>query len=114
MADKSGYASASYAELPYAGTGAGLAVTVSLTGVSASSAVGSSTVVANSNLPVTGVSAASAIGSAQINFAFTVDGVSAASTVSQVTVWSVIDTSQTPSWAEISASQTPSWIKIAA
>ena len=63
---------------------------------------------------VTGVSSTSAIGSTQINFAFTVDGVSAASTVSQVTVWSVIDTSQTPSWAEISASQTPSWIKIAA
>jgi len=78
-------------------------VTLLPTGVSAASAIGSITAVTNSNLSVTGVSATSGIGSVQINFAFTVDGVSAASTVSQATVWSVIDTSQTPDWTKIAA-----------
>jgi hypothetical protein len=63
---------------------------------------------------VTGVSAASGIGSIQISFAFTVEGVSAIASVSQATVWGVIDTSETPSWSSISSSQTPSWTKIAA
>ena len=70
----------------------------------------------NSPVPVevTGVSAASAIGSTQINFAFTVDGVSATGSVAQAMVWSVIDDSQTPSWSTIDDSQTPSWTEIAA
>jgi hypothetical protein len=63
---------------------------------------------------VDGVSAAGGIGSTQVNFAFTVEGVSATSIVSQANVWSVIDASQTPNWVEISDSQTPSWTKIAA
>jgi len=89
-------------------------VTVAVSGVSAASAIGSATAVTNSNLSVTGVSAASGIGSVQINFAFSVEGVSAEGIVNNALVWSVIDTSQTSSFSEISTTQTPYWTKIAA
>jgi hypothetical protein len=79
------------------------AVLIIPTGVSAAGSLGSATAITNSNLSITGVSAASGIGSVQMNFAFTVDGVSATSTVSQTTVWSEIDTSQTPNWTKIAA-----------
>jgi hypothetical protein len=80
-----------------------LPVSLSVTGVSAASAIGSATATVTVSFSVTGVSAASGIGSVQINFAFTADGVSATSTVSQATVWSKIDTSQTPNWTKIAA-----------
>jgi hypothetical protein len=89
-------------------------VTVSATGLSAASGIGSATAVTNSNLSVTGVSAASGIGSVQVNFAFTVDGVSAVGSVNNALVWSVIDASQTSNFSEIDASQTPDWTEIAA
>ena len=59
----------------------------------------------NSPLPVTltGVSAASAIGSVQINFSFTVTGVSAEGKANNALVWSSIDDSQTPNWIKIAA-----------
>ena len=89
-------------------------VPVEVTGVSAASAIGSETLEKNSIFSQTGVSAASAIGSIQVNFAFSVEGVSAQGLVNNAMVWSRIDPSQTPSWAAIDASQTPSWTKIAA
>ena len=91
-----------------------VSVNVSVTGASAASAVGSPTIITNSILSVTGVSAASGIGSVQINFAFTVEGVSAEGLVNNVLIWNVIDTSQTSNFSEISTSQTPSWTEIAA
>ena len=89
-------------------------VPVEVTGVSAASAIGSATVATNSILSPAGVSAASAIGSIQVNFAFSVEGVSAQGLVNNAMVWSRIDPSQTPSWATIDTSQTPSWTQIAA
>jgi hypothetical protein len=50
----------------------------------------------------------------QINFAFSVDGVSATGSVNTVNVWTEIDASQTPSYSTIDAAQTPNWVKIAA
>jgi hypothetical protein len=85
-----------------------------VSGVSAASAIGSATAVTNSNLSVTGVSAASGVGSVQVNFAFSVDGVSAEGIANNALVWSVIDTSQTSDFSEISTTQTPDWTKIAA
>ena len=89
-------------------------MTVAATGVSAASAVGSPSIISHSTFSVTGVSAASSIGSIQVNFAFSVEGVSAEGIVNHALVWSVIDTSQTSNFAEISTTQTPGWIEIAA
>ena len=89
-------------------------VTISVTGVSSASAIGSPTVSASSILSVTGVSSASAIGSTQVNFTFTVEGVSASGVVNNAMVWSVLDDSQTSNFSEISTTQTPNWTQIAA
>ena len=91
-----------------------LPVSVSVTGVSAASAMGSPTLITNSILSPSGVSAASAIGSVQINFSFSVEGVSAAGLVNTVLIWNQIDDSQTSGFTEINASQTPTWTQIAA
>ena len=97
------------------GTATPLIITnVSVTGVSAASAIGSPTLIANSILSPSGVSAASAIGSTQINFSFSVEGVSAAGLVNTVLIWDLIDDSQTSGFTEINASQTPTWTQIAA
>ena len=87
---------------------------VAVTGVSAASAIGSPSFITNSILSPSGVSAASAIGSVQINFKFTVEGVSAAGLVNTVLIWDQIDDSQTSGFTEINASQTPTWTQIAA
>ena len=87
---------------------------VAVTGVSAASAIGSPSFITNSILSPSGVSAASAIGSVQINFKFTVEGVSAAGLVNTVLIWDLIDDSQTSGFTEINASQTPTWTQIAA
>ena len=76
---------------------------VSVTGVSAASAVGVPTLITNSILSPSGVSAASAVGSTQINFSFSVEGVSAAGLVNTVLIWDQIDDSQTPGWTQIAA-----------
>ena len=76
---------------------------VTLTGVSAASAIGSPTLIANVLVTPSGVSAASAIGSVQINFSFTVTGVSAEGKANNALVWSSIDESQTPNWVKIAA-----------
>ena len=87
---------------------------VSPQGVSAASAVGDPTLITNSILSPSGVSAASAIGLTQINFSFSVEGVSAAGLVNTVLIWDLIDDSQTSGFTEINASQTPTWTQIAA
>jgi hypothetical protein len=91
-----------------------VSVTVSVSGVSAATAVGSSSIITNVNLSVTGVSAASDIGSIQVNFAFSVEGVSAEGICTNALVWSIIDASQTSGFSEISTTQTPDWTEIAA
>ena len=83
-------------------------VPVEVTGVSAASAVGSTTITIAISFSVTGVSATSVIGVPYISLSnwsviVKVDGVSATSIVNQATVWSIIDTSQTPDWIEIAA-----------
>jgi len=85
-----------------------------VSGVSAASAVGDPTLITNSILSPSGVSAASAIGLTQINFSFSVEGVSAAGLVNTVLIWDLIDDSQTSGFTEINASQTPTWTQIAA
>ncbi len=86
------------------GTATPLIITlVGVTGVSAASAIGSPTLIANSILSPSGVSAASAIGSVQINFSFSVEGVSAAGLANTVLIWDQIDDSQTPNWTQIAA-----------
>jgi hypothetical protein len=50
----------------------------------------------------------------QINFAFSVEGVSAAGLVKTVNIWTEVDASQTPNYSTIDAAQTPNWTKIAA
>ena len=86
------------------GTATPLIITsVSVTGVSAASAIGSPTLIANSIVSPSGVSAASAIGSVQINFSFSVEGVSAAGLANTVLIWDQIDDSQTPNWTQIAA-----------
>jgi len=50
----------------------------------------------------------------QINFSFSVEGVSAAGLVNTVLIWDLIDDSQTSGFTEINASQTPTWTQIAA
>ena len=126
-ADQSGYASASYAELPYAGTDAGLAVTVSLTGVAGTGAIGTATVkhsvsvtptgasgtgaigtvvpAAGAGVTVTGVAGTGQIGTAvaRIDASVIVTGVSATGGVGETNVWGIIDASQTPDWTEIAA-----------
>ena len=87
---------------------------VSPQGVSAASAVGGPTLITNSILSPSGVSATSAIGLTQINFSFSVEGVSAAGLVNNVLIWDLIDDSQTSGFTEINASQTPTWTQIAA
>ena len=77
--------------------------TVSVTGVSAASAIGSPTTTGKALVTPSGVSAASAIGSTQINFSFTVTGVSAEGKANNALVWSAIDESQTPNWVKIAA-----------
>ena len=79
------------------------AAALQVSGVSAASAIGSASAVTNSTASVTGVSAASAIGSVQINFSFTVTGVSAEGKANNALVWSSIDESQTPNWVKIAA-----------
>ena len=76
--------------------------------------MGSPTLITNSILSPSGISAATSIGSAQVNFSFSVEGVSAAGLVSNAVVWSSIDNSQTSNFSEIDASQTPNWTQIAA
>ena len=83
-------------------------VPVEVTGVSAASAVGSTTITIAISFSVTGVSATSVIGTPYISLSnwsviVKVDGVSATSIVNQATVWGIIDTSQTPSWTKIAA-----------
>ena len=85
-----------------------------VSGVSAASAVGDPTLITSSILSPSGVSAASAIGLTQINFSFSVEGVSAAGLVNTVLIWDLIDDSQTSGFTEINASQTPNWTQIAA
>ena len=80
-----------------------LPVTVSVTGVSAASAIGSVSAIVPVTVTPSGVSAASAIGSTQINFSFTVTGVSAEGKANNALVWSSIDESQTPNWVKIAA-----------
>jgi hypothetical protein len=92
-------------------TGASTAI---VTGVSAASAVGDPTLITNSILSPSGVSAASAVGLTQINFSFSVEGVSAAGLVNTVLIWDQMDDSQTSGFTEINASQTPTWTQIAA
>ena len=89
-------------------------VSFSPSGVSAASAIGDPTLITNSILSPSGVSAASAIGLVQINFSFSVEGVSAAGLVNTVLIWDQIDDSQTSGFTEINASQTPTWTQIAA
>ena len=76
--------------------------------MSAASAVGSTAITIAISFSVTGVSATSVIGTPYISLSnwsviVKVDGVSATSIVNQATVWSIIDTSQTPDWIEIAA-----------
>ena len=78
-------------------------VSFSPSGVSAASAIGDPTLITNSILSPSGVSAASAIGLVQINFSFSVEGVSAAGLVNNVLIWNPIDDSQTPGWTQIAA-----------
>ena len=89
-------------------------VSISPTGLSATSAIGDSTLITNSILSPSGISAASAIGLTQVNFSFSVEGVSAAGLVNTVLIWDQIDDSQTSGFTEINASQTPTWTQIAA
>jgi len=83
----------------------GTGVTVSATGVVTASTIGSETVVEGTGITVTatGVSVTSHIASVGFSAVIIVTGVSANGLISTVTVWQEIDTSQSPNWVEIAA-----------
>jgi hypothetical protein len=119
-----------FAEAPFASL-AGQTVVVSITGVSASGAVGTVVYVPIVTVAVTGVSAAGAVGDVAETNNPTENGVSAVGSVGTVVFnkivaltgvqargqlgatdyfyWTTIDDNQTPSWQNVNNSQTPDW-----
>ena len=88
----------------------GALVTVSLTGVAASGAVGS--VIFNKIVNVSGVAASGAVGNVSTGERFiAITGNQARGTAGTVDIfyWTTIDDSQTPSWQNVNNSQTPNW-----
>ena len=79
-------------------------VTVSVTGVTCASAIGSESVVEGTGVTVieTGITADSAIGTVAVTqMAVGVTGIEIASTVNSAVIWQPIVPSQTPNWVEI-------------
>ena len=83
----------SFASAPFAslGTSSG-AVTVTLTGVSATGSLGTVTVRSNSQITLTGVQAVGYVGN--------------------TLVWGLINEAQTPNWVAVNDSQTPTWVLV--
>jgi hypothetical protein len=102
------------AKLPVAAE-ADQGIIASVTGVSATTAVGSAIIITNSVIPVTGVSATGTAGNVFVKCGVTVDvtGVQATGYVNDnLLIWSLIDTNQTPDWTGISDGQTPNWTPV--
>ena len=89
-----------------------------LTGVVGTTALGSVSEIADSNVTVTGVSATTTLGTGTFAPPASIGafptGVLATGSVGEEILWEVISPSQTPLWSTITASQTPNWTDIAA
>ena len=76
-----------------------------LTGVAATSALGTVTTLGDVNVAPTGIAANSALGDiiTGISVTFAITGVSGTGVIGTTNVWGLIDTEQTPNWEEIAA-----------
>tara|TARA_R110002020_G_scaffold315788_3_gene530846 strand:+ start:645 stop:1454 length:810 start_codon:yes stop_codon:yes gene_type:complete len=87
-------------------------------GVSATGSIGNAILGANATFSVSGLSATTALGTGTIapiaSIGVFPTGVLATGSVGEEILWEVIAPSQTPSWSTITASQTPNWTDIAA
>ena len=86
-----------------------------ISGLAATSAVGSVTVHHNAKFNIDGVSATGDVGSVStISKAnVSVTGVSATGFITNVLVWGLIDDTQTPNYDNINTNQTPEWEDVA-
>ena len=74
-----------------------------ITGVSAATALGSPTYITNITLTPSGVSSVTGVGSIDIDFLVSISGVSASAEIGSFNIWQDINTSQTPNWTQIAA-----------
>ena len=79
------------------------ALPVTITGVSAATALGSPTYLTNITLTPSGVSSVTGVGSIDIDFLVSISGVSASAEIGSFNIWQDINTSQTPNWTQIAA-----------
>jgi len=91
-------------------------VNISVTGVAGTSALGTATVITVTYVNVTGVAANSAVGDVTLELSATVfpTGVEATGQLNTVLIWSAIIPDQTPTWVEVTPSGSDIWTEIAA
>lgn len=87
---------------------------VAVTGVAATSGLGTVTIAGDANVPVTGLSTSTFVGnvtvSAEANVFVT--GLSATGQTGTAFVWSQINPNQTPSWSGVTPAQSPVWSSV--
>jgi len=85
------------------------------TGQSATSALGTASLITNNNLAVTGFQAPASVGSIVLkcDSNVTLIGQELTSSLGVILVWSRIDESQTPNYTSITGTQTPTWVDVA-
>ena len=101
------------------GAPAGVSVSVSITGVAATGAVGSTSTVGSAVTSITGVTATGAAGSVvQLGVEVAVTGISTTGDVGDVTIqlsgYESIVPNQDPDYSPENPNQTPTWVTIAA
>ena len=87
------------------------------TGVAATSAIGSISLITNNNISVAGFNMPSAVGSIVPNAAavITLDTLEAMTAgTSDVNVWGLVDENQSPSYTTVTDTQSPNWNEVAA
>jgi len=88
---------------------------VAFTGLTASA--GSVSALAGTIVSVTGISATSSVGSVTVTAGTgaTIEaaGIAATGNAGTINIWGPVDTSQTPSWTLVTDSQTPNWSEVA-
>tara|TARA_R100000935_G_scaffold14379_1_gene28835 strand:- start:366 stop:845 length:480 start_codon:yes stop_codon:yes gene_type:complete len=90
---------------------------VNLTGVSATSALGSISLVTNNNLSVVGFNMPAAVGSivTDAEAVVTLEALTEMiSGTTDVNVWGLVDESQSPSYTTVTDTQSPNWNEVAA
>ena len=88
---------------------------VAFTGLT--SGLGSVSALAGTIISVTGISATSSVGSVTVTAGsgatIEASGIAATGGTGTINIWGPVDTSQTPSWTLVTDSQTPNWSEVA-